>query len=78
MGNQNADQSKYTLSYEAYFTYIGHLSSKRALKIAICAIIISILVLGAAVYYSQKQLDSPIKIDPNQFHELLQSVKNNK
>lgn len=52
MGNGNADQSKYTLSYEAYFSYLGYLTlletrknSKIVFWTALVAIFIGIISL---------------------------------
>lgn len=85
LGNGNADQSKYTLSYEAYFNYLGYLtllevrkSSQIAFWTAIAAILISIVSLFVLIHYSLKQINSPTKMDSVQFQELIQSSKNNK
>lgn len=83
LGNGNADQSKYILSYEAYFNYLGYLallevrkSSRIAFWTAIAAILISIVSLVVLIHYSQKQINSPTKMDSGQFQELLQASKN--
>jgi len=58
IGNGNADEAKYILSYEAYFNYLGYRSSKKAIWAAVIAVGINVLVLflsALAIYYSQKQ-----------------------
>jgi hypothetical protein len=83
MGNGNADQSKYTLSYEAYFNYLGYLTlletrknSRIAFWTAFAAIFISVLSLIVSIYYQKKQLNMPTKVNQAQFQELIRSIQN--
>jgi hypothetical protein len=45
MGNQNYDESKYILSYEAYFNYLEYCSSRKVIIIASFTLIVGIVSL---------------------------------
>jgi len=71
------DNSKYKLTFDAYFKYIDYLelkaartSSRRAFLTAIIAIIISALALWASIY-----MGGPVKINRDQFNQVIQKLE---
>ena len=70
------EEATFTLSYEAYFSYLGYLefvmarrNARAAFWTAIVAIAISILTMAVSIYYSQKQIGSPVKMDLGQYQK---------
>jgi len=75
-------ESTYTLSYEAYFNYLEYIelletrkNARAAFWTAIIAIFISIVTMIITIYYAQKQIDTPVTHDPQQYQSLLEAVK---
>jgi hypothetical protein len=71
----------FTLSYEAYFNYLEYLelvearqNSRQSFWLSFIAIVLSLITLSASIYYSNKQIDSPAKVDENQFQQLLRAI----
>lgn len=71
----------FTLSYEAYFNYLEYLelvearqNSRQSFWLSFVAIVLSLITLSASIYYSNKQIDSPTKIDRGQFDQLLLAI----
>ncbi|OGI16350.1 MAG: hypothetical protein A2Z52_00675 [Candidatus Moranbacteria bacterium RBG_19FT_COMBO_42_6] len=81
-GNLNYDQAKYTLSYEAFFNYLDYLelmearkNAQSAFQTAIIAITISVIAMAVSIYYSIKQINSPVKIDVGQYQKIIDTFK---
>ena len=56
MGNGNADQSKYTLSYEAYFAYLQYRNAKNARFWSIIAIVVATLSMLGSIFFSYLEI----------------------
>jgi hypothetical protein len=77
-------QCTYIISYEAFFNYIDYLelkiakkmskeayiSSRKAIIITGIGLAISVLSFFASIYFSIKQINTPIKINESQFEML--------
>ncbi len=70
------------LEMNAYFNYLEYIelkearrSSKIATWFASIAIFISIIAMGFSIYFSNKQLKSPTKIETTQFEKIEEWVK---
>jgi len=72
MGNGNCDQSKYILSYEAYFNYLAYRNSKISNRIAIFALSITVLfsmVSVLNVYKNNRQFDTNDRINKTEYRK---------
>ena len=75
------NEATFTLNYDAYFNYLDYLelmmarrNAMSAFWTAIIAIVISIVAMGISIYYSQKQIESPVKIDAEQYQKLIETI----
>ncbi len=75
------DTTTYTLSYEAYFIYLDYLelvmarkNARSAFWMAIIAIGISIAGMRISIYFSQKQIESPVKVDAEQYQKIIETI----
>lgn len=82
MGNNNADQSKYALSYQAYLKYFEYeqlqqakKDSKRAFWLALFSLIITFFSFVVSIYFSYRQINSSIKLDYCQYQQILNKLK---
>lgn len=84
MGNLSADNSKYTLSYEAYFNYLDYeelqqarynaREAQRSSTIAICIAIMSMIISGALSLW---QINNPVSLDQDQYQAFMRSIHDN-
>ena len=72
-----SDINTYYLTFEAISSYYDYLelkeareTSKKAFNFSITAIIISLTTLLISVYYSHKQINTPISIEEKQINEI--------
>jgi hypothetical protein len=76
------NEATFTLNYDAYFNYLDYLelvmaqrNARSAFWTAIIAIFISIVATGISIYYSQKQIESPVKMEAGQYHQLIETIE---
>ncbi|EKE20199.1 MAG: hypothetical protein ACD_8C00041G0001 [uncultured bacterium] len=82
LGNQNADNCRYTLSYHAYMQYFEYeqlqqtkKDSKRAFQLALFSLIVTITSFFVSIYFSNKQINSPTKLDYWQYQQIINKLK---
>lgn len=75
MGNGNADQSKYTLSYEAYFAYLQYRNAKNARFWSIIAIAIATLSILGSIIFSYLEIKLSNKTNIDQENKVFQHLK---
>lgn len=83
LGNKNADNSKYTLSYQAYIQYFEYeklqqakRDTKLALWVAFSTLIITLFASLFSIYLTIRQTNSSVKIDSKQYQGIIQCLKN--
>jgi hypothetical protein len=81
LGRNGQGGNKLFMDMDAYFKLLEYVeltearkSATTATRFASIAIVISILSMGASIYFSKLQLDTPTKIDESQF-ELIKQLK---
>jgi len=79
----SSDQEKFTLfiKMEAYFRLLEYeelkdarKSSKKAQTFSTIAIAISIVALGLSIYFSIKQINSPVTLEMDQFEQIQEAI----
>lgn len=80
--DNNVTTATYTVSSGAFFNYLDYLelvearkNARNASRTAFGAIGLSILSLGASIYFSIKQINSQTQLETGQYQHLIETIK---